>query len=75
MKTRASLKCFLNDCLWKQIFASNSTQISSDLLSLGILVTPMPLTEFHLKFEELSAQKMLKFALLGNCFSDVFTLV
>ena len=68
-----SLKYFVNDCLWKQFFASNSPQTPSNLISLTILVTVRPFTQFILKLEQLSRKKVLKFSLLGNCFSDLFT--
>ena len=32
MKTRACLKYLVNDCFWKQIFASNLPQIPSNLI-------------------------------------------
>ena len=35
-KTTACLKYFLNDCLWKQFFASNSRQTTSNLMLLTI---------------------------------------
>ena len=37
---------FANDCLWKHLFASNSPQIPSNLISLTILITLSPLTQF-----------------------------
>ena len=36
MKTRVCLKYLVNDYLWKQIFASNSAQILSNLISFTI---------------------------------------
>ena len=44
MKTRVSLKYFVDDCLWKYLcewmfFNSNSTQITSNLISLTISVS------------------------------------
>ena len=44
MKTKASLKYFVNDCLWKHVLASNSPQNPSNLTSLVILVIVRPLT-------------------------------
>ena len=46
METRVTLKYFVNGGLWKQFFASNSTQTSSNLISLTILVTLRPYTQF-----------------------------
>ena len=46
MKTIASLKYFVNDCLWKHLFASNLPQTPSNLISLKILVTLRPLIQF-----------------------------
>ena len=73
MKARACLKYFVDNWLWKQCFASNSTQTHSNLISLTILVTVSSFTQFNLKLEQLSCKKVLKFALLGNCFSDLLT--
>ena len=46
MKTRVSLKYFVNDCLWKPFFDSNLPQTSSNLISLTILLTLKPFTLF-----------------------------
>ena len=46
MKTRISLRYFVNDCLWKHFLASNSPQTSSNLIYLSILLTLMPFTQF-----------------------------
>ena len=73
MKTRVSLKYFVNDCLWKHFFASNSPQTPSNLIYLTILVTLRPFTHFKPKFGAIKLQKSATFALLGNCFSDLFT--
>ena len=72
MKTRASLKYFVSYCLWKHFFDSTSPHTPSNLISLTILVTLRPFT-FNQKLEQLSSEKVLKFALLGNCFSELFT--
>ena len=45
MKTRASLKYFVNDCLWKQCFVSNSPHTPENFNSLAILVTLRPSTQ------------------------------
>ena len=46
MKTRVSLKYFVNDCFGKPPFDSNSPQIPLNLISLTILVTLRPFTLF-----------------------------
>ena len=46
MKTRACLKYFVHDCIWKQFFASNSLQAPLNLICLTILVALRPLTQF-----------------------------
>ena len=48
MKTRANRRCFVNDCLWKHFFGTNSTQTPSNLISSTILVTPRHLTNENL---------------------------
>ena len=74
MKTRVSLKYFVNDCFRKQFFASNSPQTPSNVISSKILGTICCLSHiFNLKLEQLSCEKVLKFALFGNYFSDLFT--
>ena len=45
MKTRVSLKYFVNDCLWKHFFSSNSTQTTLNLISLIVFVTLRPFTQ------------------------------
>ena len=72
MKTRVSLKHFLNDCLWKQFFAFNLPQTPSNLILLTILVTLSSFTKFELKIRVIKLQKVQQFALIGNCFSDPF---
>ena len=73
MKARVCHKYFVDDWFWKQCFASNSTHTHSNLISLTILVTVSSSTQFNLELEQLSSKKVLKFALLGNCFSDLLT--
>ena len=70
MKSRVSLKYFVNDCLWKQIFASN---LPTDSLNLNLLDNFGNSKAFHTVLEQLSCKKVLKFVSLGNCFSDPFT--
>ena len=73
MKTRVSLKYPVNDCLWKHFFVSNLPQTPLNLISLNILVTLKGLSHsFNLKLEQSSGKNVLKFALLGKCFFDLF---
>ena len=60
MKTRVSLKYFVNDCLWKHCFASNSPQTPSNLISLIILVTLSSFTQFEPKIRAIKLQKSAK---------------
>ena len=46
MKTRVSRKHFVNDCLWKQFFTFSSSQTPSNLISLTILLTLRPFSQF-----------------------------
>ena len=73
MKTRVSLKYFVNDSLWKQFFASNLPQNPSNLISLPILLPLRPFTKFSPKIRVTELRKVLKFALLGKCFSDLLS--
>ena len=68
MKTRVSLKYFVNDCFWKHFFASNSPHTSSNLISLTIVVTIRLFASFKLKLEQLSCKKVLNFALRVTAF-------
>ena len=75
MKIRASLKYFGNDYFWEHIFfffffAFTLSQISPNLISLKVLVTPRCFTFFNLKSEQL---KVSKFALFDNSFSDLLS--
>ena len=72
LKNGVSLKYFVTDCLWKSFFDSNSSQTSSKLISLTILVTMRLFTMFYFKIRAIKLEKTLKFALLGNCFFDHF---
>ena len=73
MEARVRIKHFVNDCLWKHIFASNLPQTPSNLISLTILVALRPFTQFYLKFQQLSYKKVLIFDLFCNYFSNIFT--
>ena len=73
MKTRASLKYFVSYCLWKLIFDSKLSQTPSNLIALRFLIILRPFTLLYVKIRQLSGQKVLKFAFLINCFSNLFT--
>ena len=73
MKTRVSLKYFVNGCLWKPFLASNSPQTPSNFISLTISLNLRPSTLFELKIRAAKFQKGPKVASIGNCFSDLFT--
>ena len=45
MKTRVSLRYFVNDCLWKHFLSSNSPQTPSNLIYFSILLTVRPFTQ------------------------------
>ena len=60
MKTRVSLKYFLNDCQWKQFFASNSPQNPATLFFLKILVTLRSFTQFECTVREIKLKKTAK---------------
>ena len=64
MKTRVSLKYFVNDCLWKHSFASNWPQTPLNLISLRILVTLKPFTQFKTKIRAIKSQKSAKICLI-----------
>ena len=68
--TKFCLIYFGKDCLQKQHFASNSTKTPSNLICFTILVTLRPLTQNQSK-EFL--RKVIKFVLIDNYFSYLFT--
>ena len=68
--TKFCLIYFGKDCLQKQHFASNSTKTPSNLICFTILVTLRPLTQNQSK-EFL--KKVIKFVLIDNYFSYLFT--
>ena len=49
MKTRLTLKCFVNDGLWKVLLASISSKTPPNLISLTILVTLTPIFSMRTK--------------------------
>ena len=63
METRASLKYFVNGCLCKHVFASNSPQTPTNLISLAILATLRPFTQFQSKIRAIKLQKSAKICL------------
>ena len=73
MKTKVSLKYFVNDFLWKQFFALTSPRIPMVLICLRILVSLRPFTKFQAKSRASNFKKALNFDLLGNSFSDLFS--
>ena len=75
MKTRVSLKYFVNDCLWKPFFDYNSPQITLKLISMTILVTLRPFTLFKPKITAIKLKKRAKLCLTGYLFSDLCTKV
>ena len=72
-KTRVFLKYFVNDFLWEHVFASNLPQTPLKRISFTIFVTLRHLTSFSSKFKQISRKKVLKFLLLANCISNLFT--
>ena len=60
MKTKVCLKCFVNNCLWKQFFASKLPQRPSNLISFTIFVTLMSLTQFQPKIQAKKFEKGAK---------------
>ena len=76
MKAGVSLKYFVNDCLWKHFLCF---LLAPDIFKLIFFDNFGNSKAFHtvliIKLEQLSRKNMLKFALLGNCFSDLFTKV
>ena len=63
----------MNGCLWKDFFSSN---LPPDLFKLNLFDNYDNSKAFHifnLKLEQLSCEKVLKFALFCNSFSDIFT--
>ena len=70
METSYSVRYFVSYCLCKHFFDSNSPQTPSNVISLTILLTLSPFTLFEPK-----SKLVLKVALLGNWFSELFTQV
>ena len=66
MKTRVCLKYFVNHYLLKRLLDSKSPHTTSSFICLTIFVNLRPMTQ-------LICNKALKFVLLDNCFSDLFT--
>ena len=56
MKTRASFKYFVNECL-RIFFPSISPQTPTNLISLTPLVTTRPFTQFESKIRAIKKQK------------------
>ena len=62
-ETRVSLKYFVNGCLWKHFFASNSPQTSSHSIFVTISVTLSHSTQFEFKIRAIKLQKNAKICL------------
>ena len=60
MKISVFLSYFVHDCLYKQVFASNSPQAPLKLICLTILVTLRPLTQFYCKTRGFKLQNSVK---------------
>ena len=60
MKTRFSLKYFVNDCLWKQFIDFNSPQTPLNLTSLKIFVTLRSFKQFQPKIRVIKCQKIAR---------------
>ena len=60
MKTRVSLKYFVNDCLWKHFFDSNSPQTLVNVISLPILATLRPSSLCQAKIRDIKLPKSVK---------------
>ena len=73
IKTKVCLKYFVNGCLHKQFFASNSPGTLSNFIWLTDFLTLRFLTMFNLKLEQLICKKILKFDLLNKYFPDLVT--
>ena len=73
IKTRVCLKYFVNDFLWEHVFASTLPQTPLKKISFKIFVILRHLTSFSSKFKQISHKKVLKFPLLANCISNLFT--
>ena len=56
MKTRVSLKYFVNHCLWKYFFASHMYEKPANLICFDNLITPMPFTQFIPKVRAIKLQ-------------------
>ena len=69
MKTRVFLKYFVDDCLWKMFFASNKLDFFDNFASFKIFNTVLPI------IRATNLQNVLKFFLLYNYLSDLFTAV
>ena len=74
MKTRASLKFFVNDCVWKYFFCFQLPPGPFKFTFCDDFGHPKSFhTALTKKLEQLTCKKVLKFHLFPNCFSDFFT--
>ena len=60
MKTRVTLRYFVNDCLWNYFLASNAPQTTLNLIYLSILLILRPFTQLQPKFTAIELQKSTK---------------
>ena len=72
MKTRVSIKYFVNDCLWKLFFDSNYPQIPANVIPLTILVPLRPFTLFYPKVGAIKFQESAKICLTWKMFFRPF---
>ena len=70
MEFRVCLKYFVRGCLCKYFFDSNSPQAPSSVACLRIFITLSHLTQFYPEIRANQLEKVLKFVLLDNYFSD-----
>ena len=71
MKARFCLKCFMNDCLWKQFLASNWDLFKFDLFEN--FRNSKPFDSFNLKLERLICKRALIFLLFENYLRDLLS--
>ena len=69
MKTRVSLKYFVNYCLWKQFFDCNLPRKSSNLTAFPFSVILMP---FTLPYTTMGANKWQKIRKIGFIWQLIF---
>ena len=73
IKTKISLKFFLNYCLWKEFLILIHPRRQQTYFLRPFRYLSGLSHCFNLKLEQLDCKKVLKFAFVDNCFSDPFT--